>query len=349
MTQSPLTIVNVGDFPTGLRSNTQYSIQIKLSNGFTRLGHLVLNFADRDMARAQSWLKSRKLGRRAVNATLIEFCRHHRPDLMFLGHADMINPQTLDIIRESLPNLRVAQWNADPLFEPDNVRRIRNKLAQVDATFITTAGEPLAQMREGGRYVMSFMPNPVDRSIERGRADLVRDLPYDLFYACGNPREPLRTICGTAWDMDRFIGLLAEHLPQLRMKLAGLRGMPHMNSTNYMHSVASSAIGLNISRRADHFLYSSDRIAQLAGNGTLVAIERQTGYETYFEEDEMLFFATQEELEEKLARLTAEPETRMRMAEAGRARYFARFNEQAVAAHLVAVLLGERAPEDMPW
>ncbi len=349
MTQSALTIVNVGDFPTGLRANVQYSIQIKLSNGFTRLGHLVLNFADRDMARAQSWFKNRKLGRRAVNATLIEFCRHHRPDLMFLGHADMINPQTLAIIRESLPHLRIAQWNADPLFEPDNIRRIRAKLDQVDATFITTAGEPLARMREGGRYAMSFMPNPVDPSIERGRADLVRDLPYDLFYACGNPRVPLRTICGTAWDMDRFITSLAAHLPQLRMKLAGLQGMPHLKSTDYMKNVAASAIGLNISRRADHFLYSSDRIAQLAGNGTLVAIERQTGYDTYFEEDEMLFFASQEELEEKLARLKAEPATRMRMATAGRARYFARFNERAVAAHMIAVLTQQCSPEDMPW
>lgn len=348
MTHKGLTIVHVGNFPTGLRPSWHYSIQVKLSNGLIRLGHLVLNFCDRDVARARSWFKNRKFGRGAVNAALIECCTHHRPDLLLLGHADMINAQTLAIIRERLPHIRIGQWNADPLFEPDNVVRIRSKLDVVDTTFMTTAGPPLAAMREGG-HAMSFIPNPADPSVERGRADLAHNTTYDLFYACGNPRAPLRTICGTPWDMEHFITRLAKHQPDLRMKLAGLHGAPHLTSAAYIESVASSAIGLNVSRRADHFLYSSDRIAQLSGNGCLVATERSTGYGTYFGEDEMLFFSSIEELEEKLARLTSDPQLRMRMAQAGRAQYFARFNERAVAAHMVAVLTQQRPPEDMPW
>lgn len=348
MNNQGLVIVHVGNFPTGLRPSWHYSLQIKISNGLVRCGHLVLNFSDRDVARASSWLKSRKLGRKAVNAALLAFCRHHRPDVVLLGHADMINAPTLAAIRESLPHVRIAQWNADPLFEPDNIQRIRSKLDVVDTTFITTAGEPLARMRAGG-HAMSFIPNPADPSVERGRADLMENPTYDLFYACGNPRSPLRTICGTPWDMDRFMTTLAQHQPSLRLKLAGLMGVPHLTSAAYIDSVGASAIGLNVSRRADYYLYSSDRIAQLAGNGCLVAIERETGYGTYFEEEEMLFFSSLEELEEKLARLTADTQLRMRMASAGRARYFARFNERAVAAHMVAVIMQERPPEDMPW
>lgn len=348
MVYPSLTIVHVGNFPTGLKTSWHYSIQIKISNGLTRLGHLVLNFSDRDVARARSLLKNRKLGRGAVNAALISFCQHHRPDVVLLGHADMINPETLVTIRAILPNVRIGQWNADPLFEPDNVRRIQSKVNVVNATFITTAGAPLERMRHGG-HAMSFIPNPVDPSVERGRADLVQNPAYDLFYACGNPRSPLRTICGTPWDMDRFMTRLAQKLPQVRMKLAGLLGHAHLTSAAYIDSVASSAIGLNVSRRADNFLYSSDRIAQLAGNGSLVAIERETGYGTYFGEDEMLFFSSLEELDEKLACLISDPQKRMRMAAAGRNRYFARFNERAVAAHIVAVLMQERQPEDMPW
>ena len=348
MNAPPLTIVHVAGFPTGMRKAPQHSVELKLSNGLTRLGHLVLNFNDRDVARAKSLLGNRKFGRKPVNAALIEFCRHHRPDLLLLGHADMIEADTIAAIRADLPELRVGQWNVDPLFEPDNVVRIQSKLGVVHATFITTAGEALAAMRIAG-HVMSFMPNPADPSIERGRADLRADLPFDLFYGCGNPSRPLREICGKAWDMNEFFAMLRERLPQLRMKLAGVDGLPHLMAASYQAVLENTAIGLNISRRPGHYLYSSDRIAQLAGNGCVVAIERNVGYGDYFGEDEMLFFASLDELAEKLSRLAAEPQTRMAMAERGRARYFEKFNERKVASHLVAVLTGMRAAEDMPW
>ncbi|MFT8676581.1 glycosyltransferase [Acetobacter sp.] len=348
MTYPPLTIVHVGDMPTGIRLSPTHSIQLKLSNGLTRLGHLVLNFADRDVARAKSWTGSRKFGRRAVNAALLAFCRHHRPDIVLLGHADMIAAETVAAIREELRSVRVGQWNADPLFEPDNIRRLRGKLDVVDATFVTTAGAPLAALRAGG-HAMSFMPNPVDASIEKGRADLLRDAPFDLFYACGNPGVPPREICGTTWNMNDFCTMLASRLPALRMKLPGINNTPHLKAAAYQHALEHSAIGLNISRRADFPLYSSDRLAQIAGNGCVVAMERMTGYDAYFGEDEMLFFSTIDELSEKLAHLAQDRNARMRMGTAGRARYMERFNERAVAAHLLAVLTGARPPEDMPW
>jgi glycosyltransferase involved in cell wall biosynthesis len=343
------TIVHVGGFPTGMKMAPHHSVEIKLSNGLVRLGHLVLNFSDRDVARAKSWTGSRKLGRGAVNAALIEFCRSHRPDILLLGHADMIDAATVAAIRDEIKDLRVGQWNVDPLFEPDNLARIRKKLGVVDASFISTAGAPLAVLREGGSHGISFMPNPADISIERGRADLIRDPAFDLFYACRNPAHPLRIVCGRPWDMNEFVASMRRAAPQLRIKCCGIDGAPLLVSAQYQSALESSASGLNISRRADHYLYSSDRIAQLAGNGCVVAIERSVGYGDYFAEDEMVFFSGFEELTEKLARLAAEPETRMRMGAAGRARYLKKFNERAVAAHLLAVLCGSRAPEAMPW
>lgn len=344
----PLTIVHVGAFMTGLREGPKHSVQIKLTNGLIRLGHLVLNFSDRDVARASSLFGSRKFGRRAVNRALLAFCRQHRPDILLLGHADMIEPATLAEVQQAVPGVRIAQWNVDPLFEPDNVRRIRSKLEVVAHTFISTAGQPLEKMREGG-HAMSFLPNPVDLSVETGRADRTRDLAHDLFYACGNPARPLREICGHEWNMDDFIADLARRAPTLRMALAGIGGRPHLHGARYQDVLESCAIGLNISRRADYYLYTSDRIAHLAGNGCVVAIERATGYADYFGEDEMLFFSSLDELAAKLKHLATHPEERMRMGKAGRARYVERFNERAVTQFMVEVIMGIRAPEDMPW
>jgi hypothetical protein len=347
-TQAPLTIVQVGNFPFGLRPGFQHGVAVKLSNGLIRNGHLVLNFSDRDIARARAPFGSRKFGRQPANAALEAFCRHHRPDVLLLGHADMIMPATVARIRDALPGLRVAQWNVDPLFEPDNVRRIESKLGVVDVTFVSTAGAPMAALRAGGHRV-AFLPNPADPSIERGRVDLAEHLDHDLFYACGHPSRPLRLICGREWDMEDFVRALAARLPRLRMLLGGLLGRPHLVGAAYQAALERCALGLNVSRRPDHPLYSSDRLAQLAGNGLVVLMERATGYDTIFSDDEMAFFASFDELVAQIERLLADPARRRAMAAAGRARYLALFNERAVAARLLDILFGREDQDWMPW
>ncbi len=343
-----LTIVHVGHFPFGLRPGFQHGVAVKLSNGLIRNGHLVLNFSDRDIARARAPFGSRKLGVTPANAALLEFCRHHRPDVLLLGHADVILPATIADIRAALPAIRIAQWNVDPLFEPDNVRRIAGKFAVVDATFVSTAGAPLDALCAGGRRV-AFLPNPADVSIERGRADLAEHPGHDLFYACGHPSRPLRLICGQEWDMEAFIRAILARLPRLRPCLGGLLGRPHLTGAAYQAALEDCAIGLNVSRRPDHFLYSSDRIAQLAGNGLVVLMERATGYDTVFSDAEMAFFASFDELIGQIELLTADPAARRAMATAGRARYLALFNERAVAARLLDVLFDRLASEALPW
>jgi hypothetical protein len=349
MIQRSLTIAHVSVFPFGLRDVFPHAVSVKLSNGLARNGHLVLNFSDRDVARAKSLLGHRKLGVRPANAALLHFCRFHKPDIVLLGHADVIRAETLVDIRDALPDVRIGQWNVDPLFEPDNVRRLRSKFGVVDATFVSTAGAPLAALRDGGKHSVSFMPNPVDFSIERGRNDLRDDLGYDLLYACGHPSRPPRHICGRDWDMNEFMSMLLGRLPRIRPLLGGLLGRPKLTGAAYQDALEQVALGLNISRRPDHYLYSSDRIVQLAGNGVVVLMERATGYGDVFSEDEMGFFDTIEELVERIESLSADPARRRRIAAAGRTRYHELFNERAVAAHLCAVLTGEYGPEAMPW
>ncbi len=343
----PLTIVHVSSFPFGLRPAFQHSVGVKLSNGLIRNGHLVLNFSDRDVARARSIFGSRRFGRRPANDALITFCRFHRPDVVLLGHADVIAPETLARLRDVLPGVRIAQYNVDPLFEPDNIGRLTSKFAVVDASFVTTAGPAMRALRKGGQLV-AFMANPMDASIERGRCDLVDALPHDLFYACGNPGRPLRHVCGRDWNMDDFVAMLGARLPGLRLLLGGVGGRPHLTGAAYQSALETAAIGLNISRRPDSYLYSSDRIAQMIGNGQVVMMERATGYGDIFGDDEMVFFSTLDELVDQASRLATDHARRRAIATAGRARYHALFNEQAVAADLLNILLHDADPDRIP-
>ena len=149
--------------------------------------------------------------------------------------------------------------------------------------------------------------------------------------------------------MDELVGDLRRAVPGLRTRLAGLEGQPHLAGAVYQDALASCAAGLNISRRQDFFLYSSDRLAHMIGNGQAILIDRATGYDTLFGPDEMAFFSTIDELVGDLRRMIAEPAWRQSLASAGRARYLALFSETPVARYVIEVALGTCRPGDYRW
>ncbi len=325
-----------------------HSVAGKLSRGLVRAGHHVVDFADRDVARAATPLGARKFGVAGANRAFTRLAHDMRPDILLLGHADTLHARTIASLSRAMPALRVLQWNVDPLFEPGNLARLRDKSEVVHATLVSTSGEALAALRRPGMR-LGFLPNPVDFSIETGQAHL-QDAPlFDLFFACGHPSRPRRLVCGQSWDMEVFCRRLMEAVPHLRPKLAGLCGSAPIYGHLYQEALGQTAIGLNVSRRNDVPLYSSDRLAQMAGNGLAILIDRATGYEKLFSHEEMAFFSTFDELASQTRRLLENPAERCAMAAAGRARYHALFNETLIARYLVEVACDTHDPKNFCW
>jgi hypothetical protein len=344
-------IVHVSNFGQKPRGAFQHGAAPKISNGLIRNGHFVANFSDRDVARAGSWFGDhRKFGIGSANRVLREFCYNTRPDLLLLGHADVIRPKTLLAIRQDLPALKIVQWNVDAVYEPDNsdnIRRIRSKLEAVDATLVTTAGDTLASLAKLERGYLGFFPNPVDFSIESGRNHENKNLPYDLFYACGNHRP--RNVCGEDWLPEHLFQHIESTVPGVRSHITGVRQFPSVTGAAYQQALESAAIGLNLSRRNDIFLYSSDRLAHMCGNGMAILMDRATGYNKLIGENEFAFFSTLDELTAQIRRLVADVDYRQALAKAGRDRYHALFNEQIVARYITDVAFGTLRESDYPW
>jgi hypothetical protein len=340
-------IVHAANFSRKAKGAFQHSVEHKISNGLIRNGHAVYNFSDRDVARSGTLLGHRAFGGRAANRAFAEFCRSIEPELILLGHANTLSAETLAELRRALPDLRILQYNVDPLFEAENVAAILSKIDVVDATLITSAGEALRSFYKPGR-VVGFMPNPVDPSIETGRCHERAELPFDLFYACGNQSDP-RFVAGRDWTSRDLIAKLHDALPRLRMLTPGVDGAPQLAGAKYQRALESCAIGLNVSKRNDIFLYSSDRLAQLAGNGLAVLIDRAAGYRSIFGEDEFVYFSTIDELLDKISKLSGDQPYRQRIAAAGWARYHALFNERAVAQYLFDVAFGRCDPQALTW
>ena len=344
----PLRVLHVATLQQIPKGAGYYSVSFKLSNGLTRCGCNVMNFSPRDEAANATIFRNRKFGVGGANRKLIKVAQAFRPDLVLFGHADVIRPATVAALREALPGAAVAQWNVDTLFEPDNVRRIHTKIDLVDWTFVSTAGPQLRQLG-ADRHPVAFLPNPVDPGIERTRAfEHPRDaLPFDLLFAAGNPNLP-RAYAGIERATGETVAELRNRLPGVRWRTPGL-DQPFVTGTAYEDVLASSAMGLNLSRRNDVPLYSSDRLAQMAGSGLLVFLDRATGYAEVLGEEGFGFFSTEDELVEKIARFAADDAARRRTAEAGWRAYRHAFDATRVAAYMLDVIFGIRPPALDAW
>lgn len=341
-------VLHVGNFGSRAKGAFMHSVAPKLSRGLIRGGHQVIELSDRDAARAGNPFGARKLGIAAANRTLAQLARDTRPDVLLLGHADTIRADTVAELRRAMPAMRVLQWNVDPMFEPDNVARLRSKLEVVDATLVSTAGAALAPLRRRG-MALGFLPNPVDFSLERGRAHEQAALPFDLFYAAGHPSRPLRHVFGRDWNLDDLMARIRGAVPGLRANTPGLGGAANLAGAAYQDALEGAAMGLNVSRRNDAYLYSSDRLAHMIGNGQAILIDWATGYGDLFGADELAFFGDFDELVARLRELMAEPARRMALAAAGRAKYAALFDAARVAAYVLRVACGTHSVGDEAW
>jgi glycosyltransferase involved in cell wall biosynthesis len=159
----------------------------------------------------------------------------------------------------------------------------------------------------------------------------------------------VRWVCGRQTTAKEVLAAIEARIPGIRILSPGARGEPNFAGAKYQRALESAAVGLNLSRRNDIYLYTSDRLAHMAGNGLAVMLEAANGYQQFVPEGEFVYFRDFDEMIEKLRRLIAEPDYRQAVAAAGRSRYHDLFNEQVVARYLVDVAFDRLDPAAYPW
>ena len=143
----PLRILHVTNFNERHNGRLFFNTGRRINNGFIRRGNSVLEFSDRDIQRNYK-AYSDISGSKSLNEKLRKTCYNFKPDLIVLGHADLISTNTLGELKDEYPFLKVAQWFLDPLNVngPDfnkNKNRILDKSKFVDSNFITTSPDVL--------------------------------------------------------------------------------------------------------------------------------------------------------------------------------------------------------------
>ena len=339
-------ILNVADFNwmTGAERVTVnlslFDICRKLGFAATRAGHLVVEFSDRAVAR-------RALGGRATaNRRFLQTVDELKPDLILLHFADLIRNETLIEARRLSPGVKIADINIDPIDTGKNQRRLGMRNGFVDALFVTTAEPSLGRYTGQGAFA-AFMPNPVDRSVETGRAFEVETPPYDLLFPATDtgPRE----VGDERLTPMAAVARLTSSVPGLRLLTPGIGPSPRLRGQAYLAALEQARFGWALSRRATLPLYASDRMAHMFGCGLAVALDRRSGFERFYRADEAVFY---DDLPDHAASLRAllEDDAKARtIAKRGWERTWAIFDSGRVLAYLLAQLFDEGGATDVEW
>ncbi len=345
-----LRILHVTNFNERHDGRLFFNTGRRLNNGFIRLGHSILDFSDRDI---QKYYKGYKdiSGAKALNEKLKKTCYNYKPDLLVLGHADLISPNTLGELKDDYPGLKISQWFLDPLNKkgPDyerNKNRILDKSTFVDANFMTTSPDVLNFLpKKINNY---FIPNPADHSFETLN-NYTKDCNMDVFFALshGVHRGILKK--GKYDDRAVFINKLMKNTNNIKFDIYGLKRIQPIWADHYFKTISNSKMGLNLSRGKPIKYYSSDRLTQIIGNGLVTLIDERTQYNHFFNNDEMVFYKNISDLSEKILKLSKDEKLRKKIGKKGKNKYLKYFNSNLVAKFIINKTLDIRDRNKYLW
>jgi hypothetical protein len=312
----------------------------KFNNGFIKNNHQVVEFSDRDLARFEAPFHFKPLGKTKLNQRLLETCANFKPDALIIGHSNLIELKTFTAIRSLLPNLKIGHWNLDALWIESNVQRLAFYSKIVDAIFLTTGGDAQESFRKN-RATVSFIPNPADASIESENNATKNTFANDLLY-CG---------VGTAGNYRYdFLKHLNKSLGDtIRFKCCGLYGDPPVWGQDYLALLKESKMGLNLNSLEDYPLYSSDRIAQLMGNGVLTFLWDKGNMRRLFNDEQVVFFNSIEELREKITHYHLNDAERQAIAQSGHAFYHQHYSSDIITQYMIETLFGLPFSQNYFW
>ncbi len=337
--KTKLKILHITNFNYRYFGRLQYNTGIRINNGLIREGHNVLSLSDRDLVSYTKTLGDPS-GSKYLNKMVKNTIENFTPDIVILGHADRVKKEILLEAKQKFPKLIISQWFLDPLSKkgPDyekNKDRLLDKSIICDATFVTTSPDALDFKIENSFY----MPNPCDASLDYLK-NFNNSHDYDMFYAIshGVHRGSLRP--GKTDERELFISKLKKKTLGVKFDTYGMFGVQPVWGNEFLNKLSNSKMALNLSRGKPVKYYSSDRIAQLIGNGLLTFIHKDTKYNDFFSNDEMIFYDDLKDLSEKIKKYNKDDKLWRKIAKKGHFKYHKYFNSSIIARYIIEKTFG---------
>ena len=178
------------------------------------------------------------------------------------------------------------------------------------------------------------MPNPCDISLDY-LTNFKKTSDFDIFYAIshGVHRGNLRP--GKNDERELFISKLKQKNLGIKFDTYGMFGVQPVWGNEFLEKLSNSNMALNLSRGKPVKYYSSDRIAQLLGNGLLTFIHEDTKLSDFFKNDEMIFYKNTNDLIDKILKYKKDDKLRRKIAKNGHKKYHKYFNSSIIARYII--------------
>ncbi len=312
----------------------------KLFYGLIKNDHHVQPFSDRDVATFEAPFGIRDLGVNKANKRLLQTVEAYQPDLIIVGHCDIIENKTLEEARRLCPSTIIVGCNNDPLFVPENFAKIEHRCEVTDAFFVST-GERDLEPFKGKRARLYHMPNPVDPSVERFDVSAQTEFSNDLIFCSKSEAYTER---------GRIVETIKQLVgDELRFYTPGNYGQPGVWGRDYDLALACSKMGLNLNRQEGYHWYSSARIAQMAGNGLLVFTDERAEFNTLFPEQSLVYFSSTDDLVNKIREFHNDDAKRQQWATNAYKFFHAQMNNKLYAQYIVEASMQQPFSHDYVW
>ena len=346
--KGPLKIIHITNFNRRFNGRLHYNTGRRLNNGFVKLGHNVLTISDRDIIHENKNLLDVR-GKNYLENKIIENTKYFKADCIVLGHADAVSKEFLLSIKEKNKNLKFCQWFLDPLGKkgPDSVKnnnRISNKANIMDGTFLTSSPSVLSSKIDNAY----FIPNPADESFEV-LSNYDKNCENDVFFAMSHGVHRGQLKKGKYDKREDFIYKLKLKNKKIIFDIYGMNKIQPIWGDDFIKAISNSSMAINLSRGEPVKYYSSDRIAQLMGNGLLTFIDKKTSYDDFFSNNEMIFYNNIDDLSYKLNKYKKDFKMAKKIAKNGKKAYLQKFNSTIVADFILSKTFDYKSKHKFIW
>ena len=201
----------------------------------------------------------------------------------------------------------------------------------MDCSFLTTSPDAL----DFDINNAFFIPNPSDHSFEI-LENYKNDPEKDLFFAMshGVHRGVLKK--GKNDKREFFLKKLIKLANNdIKFDLYGFSNRQPVWGDEFIDVISNSKMGLNLSRGEPLKYYSSDRIAQLFGNGLLTFLDEKTHLNELFNSKEAIFYKDISDLAEKIFKYKKDNKKRKEIAKNGKIKYMKYFNSDIISQYMI--------------
>ncbi len=270
-------ILHCGNYDFLKYGKNFYCPDYKIHNGLVRNGWYVYPFSYRDEAR-KNLFRTKKLGIGKANENLKNVAKNIKPDILLLGHSEIIDTNTLQWIKQKL-DIPIVMWWVDS-FDEEKVAHIRERIDFLDAFFSTTDAMYVQKRLNVSKTNIFYFPNICDSSIDTLKNFERNNLQGKLLYI------------GRIYEEKR------EFFNKLSNKKISWEHYTNIYGAQFYEILSKYYFGLNFSKYNNIPKYSSDRIIYLTANGLTVFCPRIPEFSSIFDDNEVIYFNDVEELRE---------------------------------------------------